>query len=148
MLSSINKFIVPCMVRVRSLEEGYKTQQSQTLKDDDGEDWVAPVGSSCKYSHSHAYPQTPHNSNKTASGNSVGEIPDVAKLNITSPPPASNTTTTTTTTTPASGDDDEDDEGTGEIPDMDNFEVDDNLVEDDKVLDCELHLLREFTRFS
>jgi ubiquitin-like-conjugating enzyme ATG3 len=96
------------MVRVRSLEEGYKTQQSQTLQDDDGEDWVAPVGSS-------------------SSGNVVDMVPDMAKLNITNP---STTTTTTTTTTPA--DDDGDDDETGEIPDMDSFEVDDNLVEDDQ----------------
>ncbi len=33
------------MVRIRSLEENYKNQQSQTLKDDDGEDWVAPIAS-------------------------------------------------------------------------------------------------------
>jgi ubiquitin-like-conjugating enzyme ATG3 len=101
---------VPCMVRIRSLEEGYKTQQSQTLKDDDGEDWVAPIA--------------------TSSGNNVVDMmPDVAKLNISNP-------LTTTTTTTISGDDDDDDDdedgGTAEIPDMDSFEVDDNLVEDDK----------------
>lgn len=101
---------VPCMVRIRSLEEGYKTQQSQTLKDDDGEDWVAPAASS------------------SSGSNVVDMMPDVAKLNLSNPPL---TTTATTTTTTTSGEE-EDEEGTGEIPDMDSFEVDDNLVEDDK----------------
>lgn len=101
---------VPCMVRVRSLEEGYKTQPSQTLQGDDGEDWVAPVGSG------------------TAASDVVDITPDVAKLNLnnaTNTTPNSTTTTTTTTT-------EEEDEGdAGEIPDMDSFEGD-NLVEDDK----------------
>lgn len=117
------------MVRVRSLEEGYKTQQSQTLKDDDGEDWVAPAGSSGMPAQ--AFDKISL-TRAIASGSVVGEIPDIAKLNITNPPPS--TTTTTTTTTATTDDDGDDDDGeTGEIPDMDSFEVDDNLVEDDQV---------------
>jgi ubiquitin-like-conjugating enzyme ATG3 len=91
---------VPCMVRIRSLEEGYKTQQSLTLKDDDGEDWVAPVASS-------------------SSSEVVDMTPDVAKLSL------NNTTTTTSTNN-------DEDEGNDDIPDMDSFEGDNNLVEDDK----------------
>lgn len=98
---------VPCMVRVRSLEEGYKTQQSQTLKDDDGEDWVAPVGSS-----------------STTLTDVVDMTPDLAKLSIQTP-------TTQTTQTSNEGAPNDDDEPEGEIPDMDSFEADDNLVDDD-----------------
>jgi len=102
---------VPCMVRVRSLEENYKSQQSQTLKGDDGEDWVAPAGSA-------------------TTGEVVDMTPDVAKLSLNDATTTATTTTTNTTTTTTTTTNDDDEEA-GEIPDMDSFEGD-NLVEDDK----------------
>lgn len=106
---------VPCMVRVRSLEDNYKNQPSTTLPDDDGEDWVAPASSS--------------------SGSEVVDItPDVSKLSLNASSSSSTTNTTTTTTaatTTAKPDDEDEDDDDGEIPDMDNFENDDNLVDDD-----------------
>jgi len=89
---------VPCSIRAQSLEKGYKAQPSQTLKGDDGEDWVAPVGT------------TP-----TPNDEIVDMTPDIVKNN--------NSTTTTTTTT--TNDDDDDDVAIDNIPDMEDFVEDD-----------------------
>ncbi len=65
--------------------------------------------------------------------------PDVAKLNI-------NTTTTTTTTTTTNDDDDDGD--VGEIPDMDNYQGDDNLVDNDRVLSLVISLFHVFSHWE
>jgi ubiquitin-like-conjugating enzyme ATG3 len=91
---------VPCMMRVRSLEEGTKTQKHEMVNVEDGDDWVAP----------------------TMAAGKEEEAQEII---------AESSTTTQPVKKQAGDDDDDDDDDGDNIPDMDTFEGD-NLVEDDQ----------------
>jgi len=106
---------VPCTIRAQSLEKGYKSQQSQTLKGDDGEEWVAPTGAA------------------TTTKEEIEDMtPDVAKLDL-------NNNNNNNNNNNANNDDD-DDVAYDEIPEMETYAEDDGPtlqippVEEDNLL--------------
>lgn len=100
---------VPCLMRVKSLEDGAKAQ-SQTITED-GEDWVAP---------------------SAGGNNNVDDAVDILPSNTTTPTIVATTTSTSTTKTPTSQDDEQDEDGDENIPDMDGFEGDNLDLMDDE----------------
>lgn len=99
---------VPCYSRVRTLENDSKNQKSEEVDVEGDEGWIA--------------------TSSTSTNDFIEDkvTKDISNLKIESKP---TTTTTTTTNKPQQQDSDEEDDNE-DIPDMDDFQ-DDNLVEED-----------------